>query len=194
MHPYSQVVIIDELSLSDGDHKKINAGQTSEVEETLTWLAENTAMTLAALSSTSLLDRFTNSPGSWSWSESEFNKMITRTGFNAVGLSNIMRSSQNIAAATSTANVSETLVTQFNLKIKETISPGSSSTVPGNRPKAMLYKDTGYLNHSKLAEYVSKHLSTLPPSRIKVAVLCLWEISARKISCLLSRDGFKKSR
>ena len=53
---YSQVVIIDELSLSNDDMVKIKTGQTSEMEETLAWLADNTAMTLAALSSSYLLD------------------------------------------------------------------------------------------------------------------------------------------
>ena len=50
-------MVIDELALSDEDIKKIIAGETSEMEEILTWLKHNTAMTLAALSSTSLLDR-----------------------------------------------------------------------------------------------------------------------------------------
>ena len=54
-----QVVIIDELSISYDDKEKMNSGETSELEETLTWLADNTTITLAALSSTSLLDRNT---------------------------------------------------------------------------------------------------------------------------------------
>ena len=98
---FSQVVIIDELSISYGDEKKIYAG-TSELEETLAWLADNTAMTLAALSSTSLLDRHTD----YAVSQTELDEMIARTGFEAARLINIMRSSQNIAAATSPASIS----------------------------------------------------------------------------------------
>ena len=56
-----QVLVIDELCISANDKKKLKSGETSasELEETLAWLANNTAMTLAALSSTSLLDRDT---------------------------------------------------------------------------------------------------------------------------------------
>ena len=127
------MLIIDELGLSDNDMKRMKAGQTTELEETLAWLSANTAMTLAALSSSSLLDRVS---GYGAVSQTAFDEMITRTGFNAVRLSNIMRSSQNIAAAISTVNV---ILTQDNFfKRQETISPGSSSTVPGTRPKAMV--------------------------------------------------------
>ena len=165
------MLIIDELGLSDNDMKRMKAGQTTELEETLAWLSANTAMTLAALSSSSLLDRVS---GYGAVSQTAFNEMITRTGFNAVRLSNIMRSSQNIAAAISTVNV---ILTQDNFfKIKETISPGSSSTVPGTRPNAMVYNYIVFVDHSKLAGLVSQHLSTLP-SGIKVAVLCDHDIS-----------------
>ena len=85
--------------------KRMNAGQTTELEETLAWLADNTAMTLAALSSTSLLDRYSGDKAAVS--QTMLDEMITRTGFKRVNLSNIMRSSQNIAAATSTASVNE---------------------------------------------------------------------------------------
>ena len=50
---------MDELSINKDDMEKMKAGETSELEETLTQLRDNTAMTLAALSSTSLLDRAT---------------------------------------------------------------------------------------------------------------------------------------
>ena len=104
MNPYSQVVIIDELSISDDEKKKMKAGQTTETEETLTWLADNTAMTLAALSSTSLLDRATYD----AVSETKLDKMITRSRFEAVSLKNIMRSSKNIASATSLDSFNQT--------------------------------------------------------------------------------------
>ena len=50
-------MVIDDLALSDEDMKKINADESSELEEILAWLRHNTTLTLAALSSTSLLDR-----------------------------------------------------------------------------------------------------------------------------------------
>ena len=175
-----QVLIIDELEVSNDDSKRMKAGQTSELEETLAWLADNTAMNLAALSSSSLLDTSRSDVP-----KTQFDEMNPRTGFNVVRLDNIMRSSQNIAAATSTASVNETRGSSY--KIKETISPGSSSTVPGTRPKAMLYKHTLSVDYTKVARFVSQHLNTLP-SGIKVAVLCDWGISARQISYRLSSD------
>ena len=98
-------MIIDELSISYDDLVKMKAGQTTETEETLTWLADNTAMTLAALSSTSLLDRATYDAAV---SETELDAMITRTGFEAVTLKHIMRSSKNIASATSLDSFNQT--------------------------------------------------------------------------------------
>ena len=126
MNPYSQVVIIDELSISDDDLRRMKAGQTTETEETLTWLADNTAMTLAALSSTSLLDRDTHA----AVSETALDEMIARTRFEAVTLENIMRSSKNIASATSLDSVNQAQSSSIS-KIQSSISPGSSSTVPG---------------------------------------------------------------
>ena len=37
--PNLQVVIIDEMSISDDDMKKIERGETTEIEETLEWIA-----------------------------------------------------------------------------------------------------------------------------------------------------------
>ena len=88
-------MVIDELNISDDDKKKIERVETSDIEETLTWLVDNTAMTLAALSSTALLDNDV------SLSKTELDEMIKRTGYKAVTLPNIMRSSANIAKATS---------------------------------------------------------------------------------------------
>ena len=117
----------------------MKAGQTTEMEETLAWLADNTAMTLAALSSSSLLDRGTAAAAV---SETELDEMITRTRFKAVTLENIMRSSQNIAAATSLDSVNQTR-SDRGYKIQQSIPHGSSSTVPGARPRAiMVYKYT----------------------------------------------------
>ena len=177
-----QVLIIDELGVSHDDKRRMSAGKTSKLEKTLAWLAGNTTMTLAAMSSSHLLDTHTHSVGV---SQKKFDKMIRRTGFSAVRLSNIMRSSQNIAAATSTASVNLTRDKTF--KIENTILPGSSSTVPGTRPRAMLYNHTKYANHNKLAGFVSQNLTTLP-SGIKIAVLCGRDISAREISDLLSSE------
>ena len=88
--------------MSADDMKKMQAGKTTELEETLAWLADNTAMTLAALSSSSLLDRVSGYPVS----QTMLDEMITGTGFARFNLSNIMRSSQNIAAATRQASQS----------------------------------------------------------------------------------------
>jgi len=125
-----QVVIIDELSINNDDLKKMKAGETSELEETLAWLADNTAMTLAALSSTFLLDRITAGANDDDVSQTKLDEMIARTGFvESVQLEFIMRSSQNIAAATSPASFNQTQ--PGSVKIQETISRGSSSsTVP----------------------------------------------------------------
>ena len=161
--------------MSDDDMLRMEAGKISELEETLAWLADNTAMTLAALSSTSLLDK-----GIYDFplSQTFLDERITMTGFKPVNLSNIMRCSQNIAAATSTASVN---AARTIMNIHEKISPGSSSTVPGTRPLAMLCKFSGVVDYTKLAGFVSKHLRTLPTGT-KVAVLCDTWISARKMS------------
>ena len=42
-------MVIDKLALSEDDIKKIKADETSEMEEILTWLRHNTAMTLASM-------------------------------------------------------------------------------------------------------------------------------------------------
>ena len=178
---FLQVVILDELSLSNDDIKKMKAGETTELEKTLAWLAGNTAMTLAALSSSSLLDRETSD----ALSQTEFDYMIARTGFAAARLHNIMRSSQNIAAATSTASVNAAQ-TYYNLQ--ETISPGSSSTVPGNRPMAWLYKHTyGSPDYAKLAGFVTQHLRTVDTEQLKCVVLTSFNISPRQLSSEISR-------
>ena len=160
MNSYSQVLIIDELSIRVADLVKMKAGQTTGTEETLTWLADNTAMTLAALSSNSLLDRDTGSADAVS--ETKLDEMIARTRFEAVSLKHIMRSSQNIASATSPDSVLQ--ATSF--KIHPSISPCSSSTVPGARPRAMVYKHTDEVDHSKLARFVTHHLRTLDTERL----------------------------
>ena len=182
MLSFSQVVIIDELSISYGDEKKIYAG-TSELEETLAWLADNTAMTLAALSSNSLLDRGTDDSAV---SQTELDEMIKRTGFEAARLINIMRSSKNIVAATSPASYNATQ-TDRAYKIQEKISPGSSSTVPGTRPKAWVYKDTDDdTDHTKLAGFVTQHLRTVDTERLKCVVLTDFNISPRQLRGRLS--------
>ena len=172
------MVIIDELSLNDDDAKKLKSGKTSELEETLVWLADNTAMTLAALSSTSLLDRRNggndddnddDDVAGEAVSQTELDEMITRIGYKGVNLKHIMRSSQKIAAATSTAKVSEVRSDGYN--IPETILPGSSSTVPGTLPKAWVYKDINYVNYQKLAGFVSQYLRTLDTEKLKCVVL-----------------------
>lgn len=144
------VVIIDELSISEDDkHKLTNYKMwptpTSELEETLAWLSDNTAMTLASVSSTSLLDR-EKPDADAAVPQPELDQMITRTGFEAVRLQHIMRSTQNIAAATSLSSVNQAQSAKQILKYP--ISPGGSSsshaTVPGARPKAFFYQDKDY--------------------------------------------------
>ena len=180
MFSFSQVVIIDELSINEDDARKMNAGKTSELEETLAWLADNTAMTPAALSSSSLLDRYTDDVDAVS--QTELDEMIARTGFEAARLHNIMRSSKNIAEATSPAsyNAAHTY-SSYNNKIKKTISPGSSSTVPGTRPMAWVYKDTYDPDYTKLAGFVTQHLRTVDTERIKCVVLTDHKISPRQL-------------
>ena len=175
------MLVVDELSISDDDKKKIERGETSEIEETLTWLADITAMTLAALSSTALLDDIRES----ALSQTGLDEMIKRTGYKAVTLPNIMRSCANIAKAASPESINK-IVTNSSVKIKETITAGSSSTVPGRRPLAMVYRDTGN-DYTKQAKFVSQHLKTLPTD-IKVAVLCDREISVKRLTGLLRRE------
>ena len=193
MHPHSQVVILDELSISDDDLVKMKAGQTSEMEETLRWLAAKTSMTLVALSSSSLLDSPTVDAHlvTESTSETELDQMIARTGFEGVSLKHIMRSSKNIAVATSPDSLDQT---RSNIgKIQKSISPGSSSTVPGARPKAMVYKHTDDVDYSKLAGFVTQHLRTVDTERIKCAVLTDGRICPRKLSEELIQRGITPS-
>ena len=176
---------MDELSISDMDVQKMKEGETSELEETLTWLRHNTSMTLAAVSSTFLLDKDTVAAGV---SETKLDEMTTRTGFAAVKLKQIMRSSQNIATASSPVSVSA--ARSSNMKIPEIISPGSSSTVPGTRPMAWLYKHTpDKVDYKKLAMFVTKHLRTLDTEHLKCVVLTDQDVSARRLS-----DHLKKGR
>ena len=209
MHPYLQVVILDELSISDDDLEKIGHGQTSEMEEsisdddlfkinagrrteteeTLAWLANNTAITLAALSSSSLLDRSSYSAAAVT--ETKLDEMITRSGFEAaVTLKHIMRSSQNIASATSPDSVNQTWK---GSAMKPSIAPGASSTVPGARPRAMVYKYTPDVDHSKLARFVTQHLRTVDTERLKCVVLTDRWISPRKLSVKLRQRGITPS-
>ena len=180
MLSFPKVVIIDELSINEDNRSRIMSGVTSELEETLAWLADNTAMTLAALSSTSLLDRHTDAV-SETVSDKELDEMIKRTGFiESVQLKFIMRSSQNIAAATSPASVNQALYTGRYM-IQETISSGASSTVPGTRPRAWVYKYTADVDYTKLAGFVTQHLRTVDTERLKCVVLTGWDISARML-------------
>ena len=174
-------MVIDELAVSDEDIKKIKAGETSELEETLAWLRHNTAMTLATLSSTSLLDRRIVNDGT-NISKDELKDMMRRTEYEAVNLKHIMRSSAKIAEAANPKSIEHLHSTQ------ETIKAGSSSTVPGSRPRALVYKHTDNVDYGKLADFVRKHLSTLASANIKIAVLCDWGISARKLSDKVKND------
>ena len=187
MNPYSQLVIIDELSISDDDINKMKDDQTTETEETLTWLAENTAMTLAALSSSSLLDRVTSA----AVSQIKFDEMITRTGFEAVNLKQIMRSSKNIASATSPDSVNQTWPS--SIKIRPLVSPGGSSTVPGARPRAMVYKYTSGVDYIKLPGFVTQYLMTVDTERLKCVVLTDRRISPRQLSEELRQRGITPS-
>ena len=183
MPSFSQVVIIDELSINNDDKEKIKSGKTSKLEETLAWLADNTAMTLAALSSTFLLDKGTFGT---TVSHTALDEMIARTGFiGSIQLKFIMRSSQNIAAGTSTASVNQTYTRSY--KIPGTISPGSSSTVPGTRPRAWVYKHTRDTDYTKLAGFVTQHLRTVDTERLKCVVLTDDNISPRLLCSEMRR-------
>ena len=175
------------MSISADNHEKIKTSETSELEGTLAFLADNTAMTLAALSSTSLLDRVTRDEGDVF--ATELDEMITRTGFDAVSLKRIMRSTQNIAAATSPDSLNQAR-SETDFEIKKSISPGSSSTVPGTRPRAMVYKHTRDVDYSKLAGFVTQHLKTVDTERLKCVVLTEPHISPRQLSVELIQSGF----
>ena len=187
MLSFPKVVIIDELSINEDNRSRIMSGVTSELEETLAWLADNTAMTLAALSSTSLLDTDTAAV-----SQTALDAMIARTGFvKSIRLEFIMRSSQKIAAATSPASVNLAYDADSNYRIQEKISPGSSSTVPGTRPRALVYEDTPDspdVNYTKLAGFVTQHLRTVDIEQIKCVVLTGLGISARMLSTEIGRN------
>ena len=80
-----------------------------------------------------------------------------------------MNSSQNIAAAT------------------------SLNSVPGSRPRAMVYKHTPDVDYSKLAGFVTQHLRTVDTERIKCVVLTAWDISPRQLSEELIQRGITPS-
>merc|ERR1719350_2669833 len=102
-----------------------------------------------------------------------------------------MRSSKNIAAATSTASVNQAQVADF-YKIQQSIPPGFSSTVPGARPRAMLFKRTPDVDHSKLARFVKQLLSSVDTEHIKCVVLTDDEISPRHLSVDLIQNGITR--
>ena len=148
-------MVIDELALSDEDIKKIIAGETSEMEEILTWLRHNTAMTLAALSSTSLLDRRREDDGT-DTEEAELKDMMRRTEYETVDLEHIMRSSAKIAEAANPKSI-ENLVTQ-------------DSNLANNRPN--FYIEFCTENSVRISnfksytlKFASKVRSKLPSSR-----------------------------
>ena len=172
------MVVIDELSITSDDMEEIqnNGGENTEIKRILEWLSVNTKMTLAALSSSSLLDR------NWTVGRNKDKmnfKWLRR--FQTMELKNIMRTSQNIAQATSVKSLNNIQ----GYKIVRSIKPGTSSTVPGARPRLMIYKDTVLYDinkYNKLADYVSQHLNTLPTGEMTVAVLCDKYISVRQLS------------
>lgn len=128
-------MVIDELSITSDDMEEIqnNGGENTEIKRILEWLSVNTKMTLAALSSSSLLDR------NWTVGRNKDKmnfKWLRR--FQTMELKNIMRTSQNIAQATSVKSLNNIQ----GYKIVRSIKPGTSSTVPGARPRLMIYKDT----------------------------------------------------
>ena len=105
-----------------------------------------------------------------------------------------MRSSQNIVSATSPASVSGPQNMSV-YKLKEAISPGSCSTVPGTRPKAMIYKNNKLftVDYPKLAGFVAQHLRTLDTQHLKCAVLTGGGISAKWIGDRLRKDNIPVS-
>merc|ERR1711860_374829 len=72
--------------------------------------------------------------------------------------------------------------------IQESISPGSSSTVPGTQPRAWVYKYTRDTDYTKLAGFVTQHLRTLDTKSLKCVVLTGPEISAHKLSAEIGRN------
>ena len=116
---------------------------------------------------------------------------MKRTKYEAVNLKHIMRSSSKIAEAANPKSV-EKMVTNVN-NIQTIIKPGSSSTVPGSRPRALVYKHTDNVEYDKLADFVRKHLSTLASANIKIVVLCDGGISARKLSDKVNNEDMPVS-
>ena len=152
------MVVIDELSISVGDMDKIqnNGGENSEIKKILEWLSVNTKMTLAALSSSSLLDIIDDEDDEDDEDDDdayEDKKEIDfkwLPGFQTVELKNIMRTSQNIAEATSL----ESFENVCEYKIVRSIKPGTSSTVPGKRPRIMIYSRTVLYDNNKYNKLV----------------------------------------
>ena len=143
------MLIIDELAFTREDIVKMSKGKTSELEETLTWIRSNTSLSIVALSSSSLLDgKYYDHP----LSKFDLSNKAEKWGYHCLTLSNVMRSSQNIARATNIEAVMSLSMTGG--KIEELVTSGSSSTVPGTRPKAMIYKYTsGSVDYRKLLQY-----------------------------------------
>ena len=122
------MLIIDELGFTREDIVKMSKGKISELEETLTWIRSNTSMSIIALSSSSLLDgKYYDHP----LLKFDINIKAEKWGYHCVTLSNVMRSSQNIARATNVEAVMSLSMTAG--KIEKLVASGSSSTVPGTR-------------------------------------------------------------
>ena len=105
--------------------------------------------------------------------------MMRKTEYEVVNLKHIMRSSSKIAEAANPESIKKMVAGNM---IQETIKPGSSSTVPGSRPRALVYKHTENVDYDKLADFVRKHLNTMASANIKITVLCDLSISARNLS------------
>ena len=121
--------------------------------------------------------------------------MIRKTEYKKVNLKHIMRSSSKIAEAANPKSLEK----NFRNLIQERIEPGSSSTVPGTRPRALVYKYTDNyknyetVNYEKLATFLRTYLRTQISAHIKITVLCDLGISARRLGEKVKNDDMPVS-
>ena len=126
--------MIDELYLTAGDLKMIQSGETPGAVETLGRLRRRFRAVWVVTSSTCLLDVFSDDNDNL-----DLGPVMTGAGYHTIVLPNIMRTSRNIAEATSPGSYNSYYAANV-YEVRSSIDAGSASTVAGTRPTAILYK------------------------------------------------------
>ena len=174
---------MDELHLTEDDLKMIHRGETPAAVETLGRLRERFRAVWVVTSTSCLLDIRSDSD---SVDEVDLGPVMSGAGYHTVLLPYIMRTSRNIAEATSPGSFNSYYTD--SVKVISSIAAGSASTVAGTRPTAILYKlrydDSDY---QEMAGCVSLYLERekINTATRSVAILCDQGISATKLAAAL---------